>query len=72
VVIDHAEGTEVCGTDSAGEEITERFKSFGNLPWTAVLGAVLREGGLGIVEPGAPDIEPDTGFQRYTFRAKVY
>ena len=72
VVIEHDEGTEVFGTDTAGEQIADRFKSFGNLPWTAVLGAILREAGLGIVEPGAQDLEPGTGFQRYTFRAKVY
>lgn len=72
VVIDHERGTEIYGTDSQGEVISERFKSFGNLPWTAVLGALVQHTDWTTGEPGIHDLEPDTGYDRYTLPAIVH
>lgn len=71
VVVDNPTRTDIYGTDASGETITEHFSSPGNLPWGAILNLAMSEASWSIGQPGEADMEPETGFPRYTFPTVV-
>lgn len=69
VVIDHPDGTDVYGAGDDGAPVTRRLAASGNLPWGAILGLAAEHSQWRAGEPGVEDVEPETGFRRFTFPA---